>query len=219
VYTLETEAKIMSHGLNKAFLNDPKGFMRSHVIEMIWGYLPNRDNQQIFIRDFDFVPIGNGADGTPRCRLESYTRDQLGHAKAHGAASHPIHAYWLPYTANRYCETTLGNAANYMFTATLTGCTIAVGSGSTPKVSHINHQVNAGIDHPSILKKYHKHYMHDVFARAIHQDDYWLQVASGREFHTLVGIRHNQEWKFYLNSRESHWGVRLLQGCRKMHRT
>jgi hypothetical protein len=108
-----------------------------------------------------------------------------------------------------------------MFTATLTGCTIAVGSGDTPKVSHINHQIpNASIDHPSILKKYNIHYMHDVLAREIHQNDYWLQVASGRESHTIVGIRHDQEWKFYLNSRESNWGgVRLLQGCRKMHQT
>ena len=209
----------MSHGLNKAFLNDPKGFMRSHTIEMAWGSLPTRNNQQIFISDFDLVPNGNGADGTPRCRLESYILNALGIAKAHGPNSHPIHAYWLPYEANKYCETTLGNAADYMFTATLTGCTIGVGSGHTPKVSHINHQANAGMDHPSILKKYNKHYMHDVLARPIHQNDYWLQ-APGYEAHTIVGIRRNQGWKFYLNSRQGNgMGAQLLQGCRKIHQT
>lgn len=208
----------MSQGLNKAFMNDPKGFMRSHIIEMAWGRLPNRGNQQIFVEDFDLVPLGNGVDGTPRCRLESYTLDLYGHAKAHGATSHAIQAYWLPYEANKYCETTLGNAADYMFTATLTGCTIAVGSGSTPKVSHINHQANAVIDHPSILLKYNKHYMHDASARAIHQNDYWLHTAGDNEAHTIVGVRRNQEWKFYLNSRQK-VGIQLLQGCRKIHQT
>ena len=208
----------MSHGLNKAFMKDPKGFLGSHIIEMAWGYLPNRNNAQIFTEDFDLFPAGNGADGTPRCRLESYTTNMLGVAKAHGATSHPIRAYWLPYEANKYCETTLGNAADYMFTATLTGCTIGVGSGANPKISHINHQEGADIDHPSIVNKYNKHYGGDLSARAIHQNDYWLNVAG--EAHTIVGIRRAQGWKFYLNSREGKSiNARLLLGCRKIHQT
>jgi len=51
----------------------------------------------------------------------------------------------------------------------------------------LNRQIpNAGIDHPSILKKYNKHYMHDLGARAIHQDEYWLN-APDYESHTIVG--------------------------------
>jgi hypothetical protein len=106
-----------------------------------------------------------------------------------------------------------------MFTATLTGCTIAVGSGNTPKVSHINHQANDAIDHPRILQKYNKHYMHDVLAQPIHQNDYWLPVT-GYQAHTIVGIRRDQGWKFYMNSRQGNGvSAQLLLGCRKIHQT
>jgi hypothetical protein len=200
-------------------MNNPKVFMGSHIIEMAWGALPNRNNQQVFVADFDLVPLGNAADGTPRCRLESYTQNAHGLPKAHGANSHRITAYWLPYEAQKYCETTLGNAANYMFTATLTGCTIAVGSGNTPKVSHINHQANDAIDHPRILQKYHKHYRFDVGARAIHKDDYWHNAAVDQA-HTIVGIRRDHGWKFYMNSRDGRGvNAQALQGCRKLHQT
>ncbi|MGE8409621.1 MAG: hypothetical protein ACN6QH_21565 [Pseudomonas sp.] len=51
----------------------------------------------------------------------------------------PIAAYWLPYEADRTREITLGNAANFFFTAGLTGCSVMVsGDPSAPRVAHIN---------------------------------------------------------------------------------
>jgi len=46
------DTSAMRHGLNRAFMNDAKGFLRSHCIEMVWGSLPGRNNQQIFTRGF-----------------------------------------------------------------------------------------------------------------------------------------------------------------------
>ena len=51
----------------------------------------------------------------------------------------PIHAYWLPYEADKTHELVLGNAANYFFTAGLSGCCVMVsGNPRAPRVAHIN---------------------------------------------------------------------------------
>jgi hypothetical protein len=61
--------------------------------------------------------------------------------------------------------------------------------------------------------------MHDVLAQPIHQNDYWLNVA-GYQAHTIVGIRRDQGWKFYMNSRQANGvSAQLLLGCRKIHQT
>ena len=207
----------MSGGLNRSFISNPKSFMRGHIIEMSWGNLPAKDNAQVFLEDFDLVANGVGAGGTPRCRLESYTTSHLGLAKAHGPDSHPIRAYWLPYQANSHCETTLGNQAEFMFTATLTGCTLAVGSGMSPKVSHINYQLGGNIDAARVQQKYLKHYRFNVGARAINQNDYFINGV-GAQAHTVVGICRENGWKFYLNSRQGNGlGTALLQGSVKIH--
>lgn len=51
----------------------------------------------------------------------------------------PIYGYWLPYEADRTYETALGAAANYFFTAGLSGCCVMVsGDPTAPCVAHIN---------------------------------------------------------------------------------
>ena len=53
----------------------------------------------------------------------------------------------------------------------------------------------------------------------IHQDEYWLN-APDYESHTIVGVRRNQVWKFYLNSWQGKLAsVQVLVGCRKLHQT
>jgi hypothetical protein len=200
----------MAGGLNRQFINDPKGFLRGHIIEMAWGNLPGQNNAQVFLRDFDLTLIGAGAQGV-RVRLTEFQN-----AGARPDA-HPIRAYWLPYAANAYCETTLGNQADFMFTVTLTGCTIGVGSGQTPKVSHINYQVNGLIDSQRIFREYNQNYRFDMGSVAVNQADYWIP-GGGWQAHTVVGMRRNGDWKFYLNSRGGGQGANavLVQGCQKV---
>lgn len=211
----------MSGGLNQKFLNDPKGFLRSHIIEMSSHLLPGRNNAAVHLVDFNLVPVlPNAADGTSRCRLEAYNNVTLMPGGAHGAHSHPIRAFWLPYVANTYCETTLDNQAKFMFTDTLTGCSIGIGSGPNPKCSHINYQAGGGIDHNRVVQKYNKHFRFDADAHVIHKDDYY-GPNDAYQRHTIVGIRGDEGWKFYMNSRGTGIGAgaRLLHGLQKMHAT
>jgi hypothetical protein len=55
------------------------------------------------------------------------------------ARENPILAYWLPYEADKTYEVVLGAAANYFFTAGLSGCSVMVsGDPTAPRVAHIN---------------------------------------------------------------------------------
>ena len=71
--------------------------------------------------------------------------------------THAITAYYLPWDNNRHYETKLGNAADYMFTPTLDGCSFVIGSGTSPRVSHLNYQNREGrVDQPRIKEKIRK---------------------------------------------------------------
>ena len=62
-----------------------------------------------------------------------------------GEGDNAIDAYWCPYKANNanddFEATMIGNRANYMFTADMTGCTLGVGSQTgdgNVRVAHAN---------------------------------------------------------------------------------
>jgi hypothetical protein len=69
----------------------------------------------------------------------------------------PIKAYWLPFQMNRTFEMDLGAAANYFFTAGLSGCTVVVsGNPQAPHVAHINRMNGAELN--AMIQKYNPSY-------------------------------------------------------------
>ena len=202
----------MSGGLNRQFLDDPKGFMRSHILEMSTHNLPGKNNAVPHVLNFNMKPLVSPTFGPQRVAVEAHANDP------HGVNSHPITAFWLPYVANSYCQTVLDhNQAEFMFTETLTGCTVGIGSGANPQVSHINYQTPTHVDHDRILQKFNRKYMFDVDAHAIHQADYWDPNPIIQRY-TLVGIYSGGTWKFYMNGRQNSGkhGIQLY-GSRKFH--
>jgi hypothetical protein len=54
--------------------------------------------------------------------------------------AHPIQAFWLPWSANSSWSVQLGPQADYFFTATMDGCSLAISSGAAPIVTHSNYK-------------------------------------------------------------------------------
>jgi hypothetical protein len=204
----------MSGGLNRAFISNPKQFMRTHILEMAWGNLARSEHTGI--KQFDLT-IASGI----RCRLESYTTNSFGQAKTHGGRSHTISAYWLPFKENKRRTIRLDNQANYFFTATLTGCSLVIGSGANPFVSHINYQTGAEgatvIDQGRINQSILDRYGTDGGATTFTKDDYWDDSLDGvaRQAYTVVGVRRPAGWKFYAQgySKNGPGGDQIISAC------
>jgi hypothetical protein len=52
----------------------------------------------------------------------------------------PIRAYWVPWSAGSCWSIQLGNDADYFFTPTMDGCSLAISSGVSPVVTHGNYK-------------------------------------------------------------------------------
>lgn len=132
---------------SKAFLADPKAFMKKNVLVITNFGLPNDSKEQ----SFDLVAGGSGlsAGGAaiPAYRLQ----------KAERGTTDPIDAYWLAFVSGAIESQILNTTRKIFFTAGLTGCGFAAGSGPTPIVKHIdgaayrddqiiNSPANAGMD-------------------------------------------------------------------------
>jgi hypothetical protein len=54
--------------------------------------------------------------------------------------AHAIRAYWVPWSKDSAWSVQLGDAADYFFTATMDGCSLAISSGNAPIVTHGNYR-------------------------------------------------------------------------------
>jgi hypothetical protein len=54
--------------------------------------------------------------------------------------AHPISAYWVPWSSGSCWSVRLGNDADYFFTPTMDGCSLAISSGASPVVTHGNYK-------------------------------------------------------------------------------
>jgi len=118
------------------FCNDPKAFMETHVVYVI---VP-KETEGLIDVTVDERPnstvTNNQAARVFRLRL----------ARKEDPVSIP--AYFCPYEQNSVKATTLGNLALWMFTPTMDGCTLGIGSqgdgaNGSVRVCHVN-MANAG---------------------------------------------------------------------------
>ncbi len=54
--------------------------------------------------------------------------------------AHPITAYWVPWSSGSCWSVQLGNDADFFFTPTMDGCSLAISSGASPIVTHGNYK-------------------------------------------------------------------------------
>jgi hypothetical protein len=127
--------------------------------------------------------------------------------------SHPISAFWLPWSENSSWSVQLGPQADYFFTATMDGCSLAISSGATPVVTHANYKCkinpNVTVEGRTLRKigKQHQTLGVDV-DRELRRDTYTASAAkklAGTNFQvTVIGFRDTKanDWSFYWQRRK-----------------
>lgn len=115
----------------EAFCNAPKTFMETHVVYVI---VPNQTEGlvDVTVEERPNSTVTNNPDAKV-FRLRLARRDD----------PVSIPAYFCPYEQNNIKATTLGNLALWMFTPTMDGCTLGIGSqgrgaNGTVRVCHVN---------------------------------------------------------------------------------
>jgi hypothetical protein len=128
--------------------------------------------------------------------------------------AHPIAAYWVPWSANSGWSVQLGNAADYFFTATMDGCSLAISSGAAPIVTHGNYRSTSDPTRASQARTvgemmtHHTNTLGTNVAKVLRKDDYAASHAEKQaginKLVTVVGFRdtvHNT-WSFYWQRRK-----------------
>lgn len=147
----------MSDGANKAFRNDPQGFLRSNAILLKEGGMPSvagcykvnlRAAVHETVKDSDGTPLGvyipylAQVDPTRRAAdtLElgdvTVTRMVLPGASK-SKSSNQFKAFYIPWGPNATHVVDLDNQAGFLFTPGLTGCSFAATNG---RAGHFNYQ-------------------------------------------------------------------------------
>jgi hypothetical protein len=124
----------------------------------------------------------------------------------------PIRAYWVPWSSGSCWSVQLGNAADYFFTPTMDGCSLAISSGASPLVTHGNYKdpTNPAVaDQATTLAEMTQ--QHTARGTDVHRtllkDTYVAtpeQKAGGvNRLVTVVGFRDpiTSHWSFYYQSR------------------
>jgi hypothetical protein len=122
-----------------------------------------------------------------------------------------IRAFYVPWDNNRTWTMQLDDSADFCFTPTLDGCSVVVGSGTNPTISHLNYQhVQNGqtvVDQGKIDREIFKTFGLGT-RKALRKDDYSddAQKRLGTNFYvTVIGIRDttSNTWDFYYQRRLS----------------
>ncbi len=132
------------------FLADPVDFMQNNVVSTPEGGDVNKSGGKKFFTLDRLSGTATSAD-RPGARIPTYM------ARPGSGAEGVMEIYWCPYQDDTIQSTTVGNAANILFTAPMNGCSFGVGSTSADgsrRVAHINmkSQNNAWNKQDSILQ-------------------------------------------------------------------
>ncbi|MGH8259535.1 MAG: hypothetical protein ACREUG_07580 [Steroidobacteraceae bacterium] len=166
---------------SKAFVADPKAFMKKSILVITNFNLPNDSKE----RSFDLVAAGDGlsAGGAaiPVYRLQV----------ADKGSTDPIDAYWLAFVSGKIESHILDTSRKIFLTAGLTGCGFAAGSGPTPIVKHIDgdaYRDDEIIDSPANAGM-------DIYTAANYGSDKgWGQA-------TVFGVKNATGWEFWAQAR------------------
>jgi hypothetical protein len=127
--------------------------------------------------------------------------------------AHPIRAFWLPWSSDSSWSAQLGPQADFFFTPTMDGCSLAISSGAAPVVTHSNYKStqNANVASEG-LTKYRIQQQHAALGvdvqRALLKGQYAAsanQKTRGiNQLVTVVGIRNTtaNTWTFYWQRRK-----------------
>lgn len=218
----------MSSGANKKFLELRERFLEQNVIvlanpQSLMGTAVAAVVGKPDVYDFDlqesadakFVDAHGAKVKTYRLQLMAARKGLKGGVLVDpktSAKTRHIEAYYLPWDNNRHYETQLGDDADFMFTPTLDGCSFVVGSGASPKVSHLNYQgANGRIDQARMDANIAKAFADagDQDLTTLKLDDYspnsHAEKMAGKTTElTVVGFRDpvGGTWRFYYQKRQ-----------------
>ncbi len=198
------------------------------------GNLDVADNSQAAgVYDFDLVKAAQMANlvvGSDERQVPVYELRQWGHAASHqklsidkatqtfttqykaGLLSHPIRAYWVPWSSGSCWSVQLGDAADYFFTPTMDGCSLAISSDADPVVTHGNYKSLTDptkADEALTLQKIDQHHgaLHSDRAKTLKKTDYTatdtMKLAGKNFLVTVVGLRVNKAWEFFYQRRKT----------------
>jgi len=108
-----------------------------------------------------------------------------------------VEVYWCPYKDNTLCNTTVGNAANLMFTAGMNGCTFGIGSATpdgTRRVAHINLKTQQN------MREKQRFMMGQLkYDDGLVDPDIYMLEGNDPVIVTVVGVRNpkTSQWAFY----------------------
>ena len=118
-------------------------------------------------------------------------------------------AYYCPWSGDNAWSVQLDDDADYFFTATLNGCSMAVEGGARPKVTHLNYvDATSKIDQHRIANEITLRYPGAV-PRVLKKDDYTntakktaaLDRGDQLDYRaTVVGFRKSDGWHFCYQS-------------------
>jgi hypothetical protein len=163
---------------SKAFLADPMAFMSRNIVIIDNGEGQPRNSKE---QNFDLINDGEGLNSKggkiPVYRLQ----------KAEAGAKDPIPAYWLAFVDGEIESKILDTSRNIFFTAGMSGCGFAAGSGAKPVVKHIDggkYRNDEMIDDPSNAGM-------DIYTQAN-----YASTEKGYGTATVFGVKGKVAWKF-----------------------
>lgn len=182
------------------FCSDPKEFMEKHVVRA--GGVPSD------VAESDVVRLGVTLANNFTVKNSFWQSAKVFNLVVRETQS--IRAYVCPYADNQLKAIMLGNNAEWMFTATMNGCTFGIGSqgprtGGSVRVIHVNDQAAAtgaatkiqSLSQRMSARNYFFQKDYDLSKiTLIEPSDY--QGRSNQNESTTFGMhKHGKPWKFY----------------------
>lgn len=124
-----------------------------------------------------------------------------------------ISAYWSPWNPNSCWSVQLGNDADFFFTPTMDGCSLAISSGVSPVVTHGNYrnlQNQGRVDQLRTVNEMTQHHtslnvdVGKTFTKNQYAATHDEKTRGINRLVTVVGIRnkHTNNWRFFWQRRE-----------------
>lgn len=131
----------------------------------------------------------------------------------HTAFQHTLAAFWLPWSSNSSWSVQLGPQADYFFTATMDGCSLAISSGIAPIVTHSNYKSTqrAGVASEGLTRRrieQQHQALHTDIAKTLMKGRYAASASQKNrginQQVTVVGFRNpvSNTWSFYWQRRK-----------------
>jgi len=183
----------MAGGANKAFIENPQGFLNQNLIVVKEGKLARPAGHykvNLHLTPDQATDENGGA-------LAVYAPYLSAGADKGGIGSNQFEAWFLPWQPDRTFQLTLDNSAQFLFTPGMSGCTFVSAAGDTPTVAHLN-WLKPGTDQVSdtiTAQKVSAVFSGQRVART-RREDYKADGSPVRRVF-VVGWRGHNKWAFY----------------------